>query len=102
MMALKSLKRNGLIAAVPVKEYLAAISVGIREGEVLLDLDYEEDSAVDVDCNMVMTGSGELIEIQGTGEKGTFSREQLREMLDCAGPAIQELIALQKDALSLS
>lgn len=101
MMALASLKRAGLISAVPVKEYLAAVSVGIRGGEVLLDLDYEEDSAVDVDCNVVMTESGELIEIQGTGEKGTFSREQLMEMLDYAGPAIQELIKLQKSVLSV-
>lgn len=101
MEALTALKHERLITEIPVREYLAAVSVGIREGEVLLDLDYAEDSAVDVDCNVVMTESGELIEIQGTGEKKTFSREQLMAMLDYAGPAIQELIALQKNAVAI-
>ena len=101
MEALTALKHEGLITENPIKEYLAAVSVGIRGGEVLLDLDYAEDSEVDVDCNVVMTESGELIEIQGTGEKKTFSREQLMEMLDYAGPAIQELIALQKNAIAI-
>ena len=99
MEALTALKRDGLITEIPVKEYLAAVSVGIRGGEVLLDLDYAEDNTVDVDCNVVMTESGELIEIQGTGEKKTFSREQLMEMLDYAGNAIKELIVLQRETL---
>ncbi|MFH1037584.1 MAG: ribonuclease PH [PVC group bacterium] len=101
MSALNSLKEDGVITELPIREHLAAVSAGIRDGEVLLDLDYEEDSAVDVDCNVVMTESGELIEVQGTGEKRGFSREQLTQMLDAAGRAIRELIVFQKEALSL-
>ncbi|MEA1926623.1 MAG: ribonuclease PH [Candidatus Auribacterota bacterium] len=98
MKALESLREKGLIKEIPVQEHLAAISIGVRDGEVILDLDYDEDKEVDVDCNVVMTEGGELIEVQGTGEKKGFSREQLAKMLDYADPAIQELIKLQKSA----
>jgi len=96
MNAMIKLKARGRIEKIPIKEHLAAVSIGIRDGEVLLDLDYDEDKDVDVDCNVVITESGEFIEIQGTGEKRGFSRVQLTKMLDYAEPAIQELIALQK------
>ncbi len=99
VLALEKMKEEGLIDAVPVREHLAAVSAGIRDGEVLLDLDYEEDSTVDVDCNVVMMENGELIEVQGTGEKRGFSREQLSKMLDVAAAAIQKLISLQKKAI---
>ncbi len=84
----------------PVKDFVAAISVGIsEEGEKILDLCYEEDSTAVADCNVVMTGAGELVEVQITGEHKTFSRADLNELLDLAGTGIAELIELQKDAL---
>ena len=84
----------------PVKDFVAAISVGISsEGEKLLDLCYEEDSTAIADCNVVMSGSGEFVEIQTTGEKRPFSRNELNEMLNLAEVGIDELISLQKDAL---
>ena len=84
----------------PVKDFVAATSVGISStGEKLLDLCYEEDSTALADCNVVMSGSGEFIEIQTTGEKRPFSRSELNEMLNLAEIGIDELISLQKDAL---
>lgn len=88
--------RSGLIARTPVKDYLAAVSVGIVAGEALVDLCYEEDSAAEVDMNVVMTGSGEFVEIQGTAEARTFPRQTLDEMLGLAGEGIQALVDLQK------
>ena len=84
----------------PVKDFVAAISAGISpEGEKLLDLRYDEDSTALADCNVVMTGAGELVEVQITGEHKTFSREDLNELLDLADGGIKDLIDLQKDAL---
>ena len=84
----------------PVKDFVAAISVGISSsGEKLLDLCYEEDSTAIADGNVVMSGAGEFIEIQTTGEKRPFSRAELNEMLDLAEIGIDEMISLQKDAL---
>ena len=84
----------------PVKDFVAAISVGISpDGEKLLDLCYEEDSTALADCNVVMTGLGELVEVQITGEHKTFSRKDLNELLDLAEGGIKNLIDLQKDAL---
>ena len=86
--------------AFPVKDFLAAVSVGIDEkGQTLLDLCYEEDSAAYADMNVVMTGAGNFVEVQGTGEKAPFSREKLNELLTLAEKGIDELISLQKDAL---
>jgi len=82
-----------------LKDYVAAISVGIVEGTTLLDLDYIEDSSADVDMNVVMTGKGNLVEIQGTGEKSVFSRQDLDVLLGLAQKGIQELVDLQKDIL---
>ena len=84
----------------PVKDFVAAISAGISEtGEKFLDLDYAEDSAALADCNVVMTGTGELVEVQITGEKKTFTRADLNELLDLAEVGIKNLIDIQKDAL---
>lgn len=84
----------------PVKDFVAAVSAGISaEGEKILDLCYEEDSTALADCNVVMTGAGELVEVQITAEKKTFTRAQLNELLDLAEVGIAELISLQKDAL---
>ncbi|MCX7982434.1 MAG: ribonuclease PH [Syntrophales bacterium] len=90
---------DGWIGQVPVIDYVAAISVGIVDGELLLDLDYEEDSRADVDMNVVMTGSGKLVEVQGTAEKMPFGRKQMEAMLDLAGRGIEKLISVQKDIL---
>ncbi len=82
----------------PIRDQVAAISVGILEGEVLLDLEYESDAAADVDMNVVMSGAGELIEVQGTAEGTPFSRDQLDQMLDLAEAGIAELLRAQKQA----
>lgn len=84
----------------PVKDFVAAISAGITpDGEKILDLCYTEDSTAAADCNVVMTGAGELVEVQITAEKKTFTRAELNELLDMAERGIGELIDLQKDAL---
>ena len=84
----------------PVTDFVAAISVGINaDGEALLDLDYAEDSTAMVDCNVVMSGLGQFIEIQSTGERRPFSRQEFNALLDLAACGIEELIELQKDVL---
>ena len=84
----------------PVKDFVAAISAGIsQDGEQILDLCYEEDSNAVADCNVVMTGAGELVEVQITAEKKSFTRTQLNELLNLAQGGIEELISMQKDAL---
>ncbi|MGE5390724.1 MAG: ribonuclease PH [Deltaproteobacteria bacterium] len=98
-LALKKLKDNGVIDTIPLKDYVAAISVGMLDGEVRLDLEYVEDSRAEVDMNVVMTGSGEFVEVQGTGEKNSYSRAQLDAMLAMAEKGIFELIAIQKSIL---
>lgn len=83
----------------PVKDYCAAVSVGIGEYGPMVDLCYEEDSKAIVDMNIVRTGSGKLVEVQGTGEHGTFSRQEMNELLDLGEMAIDELIHIQKESL---
>ena len=84
----------------PVKDFVAAVSAGItQDGEKILDLCYAEDSTTAADCNVVMTGAGELVEVQIAAEKNLFTRAQLNELLDLAQDGIAELISLQKDAL---
>ena len=84
----------------PVKDFVAAISAGISsDGEKILDLCYAEDSTASADCNVVMTGAGELVEVQITAEKKSFTRDELNELLDLAAGGIDELISMQKDAL---
>jgi len=92
-------RENKLIDVQPVKDYVAAISVGIVDGEVRLDLPYVEDSNAEVDMNVVMTGAGKFIEVQGTAETNPFSSDQLQDMLGLAESGIKKLIAIQKEAL---
>jgi ribonuclease PH len=97
--ALNKIKKDGILNKIPVKDFVAATSVGIFNGEMLLDLAYDEDSKAEVDMNIVMTGAGEFIEIQGTAERKTFNNEQADKLLALAKKGITELIAIQKDAL---
>jgi len=89
-----------LIAASPIRDFVAAVSVGIHEGVPMLDLDYAEDSACDTDMNVVMTGGGGLVEVQGTAERAPFSRKELDAMLALAEKGIRELVAVQHAALN--
>ena len=84
----------------PLRDSLAAVSVGIIDGKAYLDLDYELDFAADVDMNVVMTGKGQFVEIQGTGEESTFSEDQLGELLGLAKKGIRQLTKIQKTALN--
>ena len=88
--------REGTLKKNPIKEYLAATSVGIVNGEKLLDLAYEEDSQADVDMNIVMTESGNFVELQGTAEREAFPKKMLDEMVDLGAKGVRELIAIQK------
>ncbi|MFA5113956.1 MAG: ribonuclease PH [Candidatus Margulisiibacteriota bacterium] len=97
--AVKWLREQGKIAEDPIKEYLAAISVGIVDGVPVADLPYAEDSRAEVDMNVVMTESGKLVEVQGTAEGEPFSKKTLDEMLGLAAKAISQLIAAQKKVL---
>ena len=99
ILALKKLKNDGLIKSIPVKDYLGAVSVGIVGGKRILDLCAKEDNSADVDMNVVMTGSGGMVEIQGTAEKETFSRKNLDEMINMAWGGIKSVISLQKKIL---
>ena len=89
-----------LVAATPILDFVAAVSVGIHGGQPVLDLDYAEDSASGTDMNVVMTGSGGLIEVQGTAEGAPFSRGEMETMLDLAQKGIRELVAAQRAALA--
>jgi ribonuclease PH len=91
---------TGKLAATPVKRRVAAVSVGIVDGEVRLDLDYEEDVRAEVDMNVVMSSAGKFVEVQGTGEHGTFDRAQLDQLLELAISGIHSLDAAQMKALS--
>ena len=99
VLALEKIKKDGLIKEIPIKDFVAATSVGMLRGELLLDLSYDEDSQADVDMNVVMTGKGEFIELQGTGEKSTFSKSQMDKMLALAQGGIEELFDIQKKLL---
>lgn len=97
--ALTYLHAAGAVPGTPLKAPVAAVSVGIIDGRVCLDLPYEEDSRAEVDLNVVMTAEGKFVEIQGTGEEGTFDRNQLNDMLDSAEKGLRELVALQQEVL---
>lgn len=100
VLAFEKLLQAEKVSKIPVKDYLAATSVGIVEEQgVVLDLNYAEDSKADVDMNVIMTGKGQFVEVQGTGEEATFSRTQLNELLDAAEQGIFQLIDMQKEAL---
>ena len=100
--AVNGLLKSGALNKDPIIDSVAAISVGIYEGVPVLDLDYPEDSSCDTDMNVVMTGKGGMIELQGTAEGAAFSREELNSLLNLAEQGIQELTTLQIDALKLS
>jgi ribonuclease PH len=97
--AVAHLLKQGLIGSSPIRDFVAAVSVGVFEGIPVLDLDYTEDARCDTDMNVVMTGSGGLVEVQGTAEGRPFTRAQMSAMLDLAERGIQELIAAQRAAL---
>jgi ribonuclease PH len=100
--AFAKLQEDGLIAAIPIKHFVAAISVGVFHGVPVLDLDYPEDSDCDTDMNVVMTDDGHFVEVQGTAEGSAFDRATMNRLLDLAQSGIEQLIALQKKTLKLS
>ena len=97
--ALRYLQRNGQLDSDPLRQMVASVSVGVVAGTPVLDLDYPEDASADTDMNVIMAEDGKFIEVQGTAEGDTFSREELNAMLDLAGQGIAELIGMQKNAL---
>lgn len=97
--AVQWMRKQGMIDRSPIVEPVAAVSVGKVNGRVLIDLDYSEDSRAQVDLNVAMTASGKLVEVQGTGEGGAFTREELDRMLDRAAVGIRRLIEAQRRAL---
>ncbi len=94
--AFQKLVKDGIIERVPIKDSVAAVSVGKVKGKILLDLNYEEDSGAEVDMNVVMTGSGEFVEIQGTAEQGAFTRQEMDQLTGVAQKGIRELTRIQK------
>jgi ribonuclease PH len=97
--ALEHLRVQGIIPALPLRDFVAATSVGIVGGQPLLDLTYQEDSNCEVDMNIVMTGAGRLIEVQGTAEHQPFAREKLDQLLDLAMQGVNQLIGLQRSLI---
>jgi ribonuclease PH len=98
--AVNLLIARGLLAESPIRDHVAAVSVGIYKGEAVLDLDYDEDSMCETDMNVVMTGSGEYVEVQGTAEGVPFSRTEMSALLDLAEQGIADLVRLQREALA--
>jgi ribonuclease PH len=97
--ALATLVQRGLVRAHPARDFVAAVSVGVYDGLPVLDLDYAEDSGCDTDMNVVMTGAGGFVEVQGTAEGAPFTRQQLDALLELARRGISELLGKQKQAL---
>lgn len=95
----RKLKEDNVLDSIPIMDYVSAVSVGIVEGEIRLDLAYEEDSRAEVDMNFVMTGSGLFIEVQGTAESVPFDRDRLLAMTDLAAAGIADLTRLQREIL---
>jgi len=94
------MRAQGMIAADPIRDFVAAVSVGIVEGTPVLDLDYAEDSGCDTDMNVVMTGAGHFVEVQGTAEGHPFTREEMSRLLDLAASGIQRLVKAQRSSLA--
>jgi ribonuclease PH len=92
--------KTGIVEKMPVRDSVAAVSIGVVEGKVLLDLNYEEDSRAEVDMNIVMTGSGKFIEVQGTAEHVPFTKKKLDRMTEIAAEGIRELLKIQKNVLN--
>lgn len=99
ILALNKLVEQGMLEKIPVYDFIAATSVGIVNGVPVIDLCYAEDSAAEVDMNVVMTGAGRFVEVQGTGEEATFSRDEMNQLLDLATAGIQELNNIQRQVL---
>ena len=99
--AVSVMREKGLLVGEPIRDFVAAVSVGVVDGVPVLDLDYPEDSACDTDMNVVMTGSGGFVEVQGTAEGTPFTRAEMDALLGLADKGIRELIGLQKQALGL-
>jgi len=99
--ALMKLKNEKMINSIPLTDYVAAISVGIVNGEKCLDLNYEEDSRAEVDMNIIMTGSGKMVEVQGTAEKKPFTARELNDLISLANNGIDDLIGIQKKLIKL-
>jgi ribonuclease PH len=98
--ALAGLRKAGLLKEDPMRDFVAAVSVGIVRGTPVLDLDYAEDSSCETDMNVVMTGAGHFVEVQGTAEGAPFTRAEMSAMLDLASSGIAELVRLQREALA--
>jgi ribonuclease PH len=94
------MKKTGMVTKAAIKDHVAAVSCGVWKGETVLDLDYDEDSTAETDANFVLTGSGGLVELQGTAEGAPFSDEQFAQMLKLARKGIAELVALQKGVIA--
>ena len=97
--AVAVLKKKEMMKSNPLTDYLAAISIGKVAGQVMVDLAYEEDSHAEVDLNLVMTGAGQYVEVQGTAEKTPFNKKDMDEFLDLGWGAIRELVELQKSLI---
>lgn len=97
--ALTFLKERGIIKKTPLRDFVAAVSVGIVNGEAVLDLNYDEDSTAEVDMNMVMTGRGNFVEVQGTAEAVPFTRDEMEKMTSLAEEGIRGLVARQKEVI---
>ena len=95
----RRLKERGVLSSIPVADYVSAVSVGVVDGQLLLDLDYTEDSGAEVDMNFVMTGAGLFIEVQGTAESKPFDRDRLTAMTELASSGIAELTRRQREIL---
>ena len=100
--AVSKLMAQGKLAVSPIRDQVAAISVGILRGKPLLDLEYVEDAACDTDMNVVMTGAGHFVEVQGTAEGAAFTRSEMNELLALAEKGIADLVAAQREALGLA
>jgi len=98
--AVNQLRAKGLLKTNPIRDHVAAVSVGIVQGTPLLDLEYTEDSSCDTDMNVVMTGAGHFVEVQGTAEGVAFTRTEMDQLLQLAEAGIQTLVQAQKDALA--
>ncbi len=98
-LAVKALLKQGIIRENPISHHVAAISAGIVDNQIMLDLDYSEDSEADVDLNLVMTDEGNIVEIQGTGEKRSYTSDELGKMVELASAGIRSLVDMQKDVL---
>ncbi len=100
-LATLKIKKQGIITTMPIQDYVAAISVGIFNKQLLLDLNYDEDSQADMDMNVVMVGNGKLVEVQGTAEKEPFSKATMDKLLDLAASGIKDLMTIQRKILGL-